>query len=249
MERETFFIFSTHIPSLCLQLCIRHSGYIPLYRPVSLASIPCKLLEHIIKSSMYRHLEQHNLITEKQDGFRKHFSCTTQLLSLVHTLCQTINSKGQTDIIFLDFSKAFDKVSHNTLLQKLKHYGVRGETHSWIRSFLSSRTQTVVMDGEKSTPCEVLSGVPQGTVLGPILFLIYINDIVDGLQSNINLFADDCVLYRRIDSQEECRILQEDLSLLHKWGRCWNMDFIVSKCFSARVMLQKIIFIISSSPP
>ena len=104
---------------------------------------------------------------------------------------------------------------------------------------MSSRTQTVVMDGEKSTPCEVLSGVPQGTVLGPILCLIYINDIVDGLQSNINLFADDCALYRRIDSQEECRILQEDLSLLHKWGRCWNMDFNVSKCFSARVMLKK----------
>ena len=187
------------------------------YRPVSLTSIPCKLLEHIIKSSVYRHLEQHNLITEKQHGFRKHFSCTTQLLFLVHNLCQDINSKGQTDIIFLDFSKAFDKVSHNKLLQKLKHYGVRGEIHSWIRSFLSSRTQTVVMDREKSTPCEVLSGVPQGTVLGAILFLIYINDIVDGVQSNINLFADDCALYRRIDSQEDCRIVQEDLSLLHKW--------------------------------
>ena len=209
------------------------------YRPISLTSIPCKLLEHIIKSSMYNHLEKYRLITNKQHGFRKHFSCTTQLLSLVHDLCQAINAKGQTDIIFLDFSKAFDKVSHRKLLQKLNSYGFRGQSHSWIRRFLSSRTQAVVMDGDKSFPCEVLSGVPQGTVLGPILFLIYINDIVDGLQSNINLFADDCALYRKIESEEDNRILQDDLNLLHSWGIRWNMDFNVSKCFSMMVTLNR----------
>ena len=209
------------------------------YRLVSLTSIPCKLLEHIIKSSMYSHLEKYNLITSKQHGFRKHFSCTTQLLSLVHDLCQAINAKGQTDIIFLDFSKAFDKVSHRKLLQKLSSYGFGGLCHSWLRSFLSSRTQAVVMDGERSFPCEVLSGVPQGTVLGPILFLIYINDIVNGLKSNINLFADDCALYRKIESEEDNRVLQDDLNLLHSWGIRWSMDFNVSKCFSMTVTLNR----------
>ena len=177
------------------------------YRPISLTSIPCKLLEHIIKSSMYNHLEKYRLITNKQHGFRKHFSCTTQLLSIVHDLCQAINAKGQTNIIYLDFSKAFDKVSHRKILQKLNSYGFRGLSYSWIRSLLSSRTQAVVMDGDRSFPCEVLSGVSQRTVLGPILFLIYINEIVDGLQSNIYLFSDDCVLYRKIESEEDNRIL------------------------------------------
>ena len=92
------------------------------------------------------------------------------------------------------------------------------------------------MDGERSTPCEVLSGVPQGTVPGPILYLIYINDIVDGLKSNINLFADDCALYRRIESELDSRVLQDDLNLLHIWGTRWNIDFNVSKCFSMKVL-------------
>ena len=185
------------------------------YRPISITLIPCKLLEHIIKSSMYNHLEKYRLITNRQHGFRKHFSYTTQLLSLVHDLCQAINAKGQTDNIFLDFSKAFDKVSHRKLLQKLNSYGFRGQSHSLIKSVLSSRTQAVVMDGDRPFPCKVLSGVPQGTVLGPILFLIYINDIVDGLQSNINLFADDCALYRKIETEEDNKILQDDLNLLY----------------------------------
>ena len=188
---------------------------------------------------MYNHLEKYRLITNKQHCFRKHFSCTTQILSLVHDLCQAINAKGQTDIIFLDFSKAFDKVSHRKLLQKLNSYGFRGQSHSWIRSFSSSRTQAVVMNGDWSFPCEVLSGVPQGTVLAPILFLIYINGIVDGLQSNINLFADDCAVYHKIETEEDNKLVQDDLNLLHNWGIRWNMDFNVSKCFSMMVTLYR----------
>ena len=186
---------------------------------------------------MYNHLEK--LITNKQHGFRKHFSCTTQLLALVHDLCQAINAKGQTDIIFLDFSKAFDTVSHRKLLQKVNSYGFRGQSHFWIRRFSSSRTQAVVMNGDRSFPCEVFSGVPQGTVLGPILFLIYINGIVDGLQSNINLFADDCAVYHKIETEEDNKILQDDLNLLHNSGIWWTMDFNVSKCFSMMVTLYR----------
>ena len=109
------------------------------YRPVSLTSIPCKLLEHIIKSAMYAHLENHHIITDRQHGFRKKYSCTSQLLTLIHSLAESINSKGQTDIIFLDFSKAFDKVCHKKLLSKLQACGIHGENLSWIEGFLFGR--------------------------------------------------------------------------------------------------------------
>ena len=140
------------------------------YRPISLTLIPCKLLEHIIKSSMYNHLEKYRLITNKQHGFRKHFSCTTQLLSLIHDLCQAMNAKGQTNIIYLDFSKAFDKVSHRKLLQKLNTFGFRGQSHSWIRSFLSSRTQAVVMDGDRSFLVKCSLEFPRAQFLAPSSF-------------------------------------------------------------------------------
>ena len=209
------------------------------YRPVSLTSIPCKLLEHIIKSATYAHLENHQIITDRQHGFRKKYSCTSQLLTLVHSLAESINSKSQTDIIFLDFSKAFDKVCHKKLLSKLQTCGIRGENLSWIKSFLFGRSQKVVMDGEESNSCDVLSGVPQGSVLGPVLFLIYINDIVSDIDSRINLFADDCALYREITSADDAIVLQKDLDRLHRWSCDWDMDFNVTKCFSMTVTLKR----------
>ena len=209
------------------------------YRPVSLTSIPCKLLEHIIKSALYAHLENHQIIIDRQHGFRKKYSCTSQLLTLVHSLAESINSKGQTDVIFLDFSKAFDKVSHKKLLFKLQRYGIRGENLSWIKDFLFGRTQKVVMDGEESNSCDVLSGVPQGSVLGPVLFLLYINDIITDVDSKINLFADDCALYREIKSSEDAFALQNDLDRLYRWSCDWDMDFNVTKCFSMSVTLKK----------
>ena len=209
------------------------------YRPVSLTSIPCKLLEHIIKSALYTHLDNHQIITDRQHGFRKKYSCTSQLLTLVHSLAESINSKGQTDVIFLDFSKAFDKVSHKKLLIKLQRYGIRGENLSWIKDFLFGRTQKVVMDGEESNACDVLSGVPQGSVLGPVLFLLYINDIITDVDSKINLFADDCALYREIKSAEDASALQNDLDRLYRWSCDWDMDFNVTKCFSMSVTLKR----------
>ena len=209
------------------------------YRPVSLTSIPCKLLEHIIKSAMYAHLENHYIITDRQHGFRKKYSCTSQLLTLVHSLAESINSKGQTDIIFLDFSKAFDKVCHKKLLSKLQACGIRGENLSWIEGFLFGRSQKVVMDGEESISCDVLSGVPQGSVLGPVLFLIYINDIVSDIDSKINLFADDCALYRVITSTKDALILQKDLDKLFRWSCDCDMDFNVTKCFSMTVTSKR----------
>ena len=123
----------------------------------------------------------------------------------------------QKDLIIMDFAKAFDKVPHKRLLHKLEYYGIRGSTHKWINSWLSGRTQQVVLDGQASDPVPVLSGVPQGSVLGPILFLIFINDLLDNIRSSVHLFADDCVLYRNIHSLQDCLALQEDLTSLGHW--------------------------------
>ena len=141
----------------------------------------------------------------------------------------------QTDLIIMDFAKAFDKVPHRRLLHKSDYYGIRGSTHKWINSWLSWRTQKVVLDGQASDPVPVLSGVPQGSVLGPILFLIFINDLADNIRSSVPLFADDCVLYRNIHSIQDCFILQEDLTSLGQWEADWQMKFNVDKCHTMRV--------------
>ena len=141
----------------------------------------------------------------------------------------------QTDVIIMDFAKAFDKVPHRRLLYKLDYYEIRGSTHKWISSWLSERSQKVVLDGQASDPVPVLSGVPQGSVLGPVLFLIFINDLPDNIRSSVRLFADDCVLYRNIKSPIDCQILQDDLNSLSQWETDWQMKFNVAKCHSMRV--------------
>ena len=141
----------------------------------------------------------------------------------------------QTDLIIMDLAKAFDKVPHRRLLHKLDYYEIRGSTHKWINSWLSGCTQKVVLDGQASDLVQVLSGVPQGSVLGPILFLIFINDLPDNIRSSVRLFADDCVLYRNIHSIQDCFILQEDLTSLGQWEADWQMKFNVAKCHSMRV--------------
>jgi len=136
----------------------------------------------------------------------------------------------QTDILVMDFSKAFDKVSHALLLQKLNHYGIRGKVNRWIQSFLSHRSQKVVLDGHKSESVAVESGVPQGSVLGPSLFLYYINDLPEGLRSKVRLFADDTIVYLTISDNSDCHRLQNDLNKLADWENTWKMRFHPDKC-------------------
>lgn len=200
------------------------------YRPISLTCILCKLLEHIVVSNLMSHLEENNILSEFQHGFRGKRSCETQLIGLIEDLTSTLDCNTQTDMIVLDFSKAFDKVSHPRLLHKLEHYGISGRTHSWITAFLSNRTQAVVIENAHSDKVNVGSGVPQGSVLGPVLFLLFINDITDNITSTIRLFADDCTIYRPIRSKLDHQKLQEDLTKLTTWESKWKMEFNVSKC-------------------
>ena len=138
------------------------------YRPVSLTSITCKLLEHIININIMHHFDQHRVLCDNQQGFRKKRSCETQLLSTIQEIASSTAKGHQVDIILLDFAKPFDKVPNTRLLQKLDHYGVRRNVKRWIESFLSHREQRVILDGVRSESAEVLSGVSQGTVLGPL---------------------------------------------------------------------------------
>jgi len=153
---------------------------------------------HILSSHIMRHFESNNILHNSQHGFRHNRSCEPQLLSLVHELMYNHDNNIQSDIILTDFAKAFDKVPHKRLLHKLQWYmyGISGEILQWIDSFLHNRSQKVVVEDTFSTPTSVTSGVPQGTVLGPLLFLAYINDLPDYLSyCSIRLFADDCILY------------------------------------------------------
>ena len=206
------------------------------YRPVSLTAIPCKIFEHILVSKIWLHLNSHNIITTKQHGFRGGLSCETQLIGALDDWTRVMDGGGgQVDAIVLDFSKAFDVVPHNRLRSKLDSYGITGPTGRWIEGFLQSRTHQVVVNGAMSRKCGVTSGVPQGTVLGPLLFLIFINDIEDGLECPIRLFADDSILYRQIITEEDSRILQRDLLKLQEWSDKWMMRFNVEKCKTLRL--------------
>ena len=172
------------------------------YRPVSLTSVCCKLLEHIICRQLMHHFEQNKILTTLNHGFRAGFSCETQLLTTIHDLLKSFDQGKQVDVAILDFSKAFDTVPHRKLLYKLSNYGVNGTTHAWLTNFLTNRSMRVVVEGESSEEVRVESGVPQGTVLGPILFLCHINDLPLSVKSQVRLFADDCLLYKTIERSQ-----------------------------------------------
>ena len=176
-------------------------------------------------------LKEITILTDLQHGFRSGRSCESQVINTVHDLITNFDKKHQTDFITLDFSKAFDCVPHNHLRHRLNSYGVKGEILRWLKAFLTHRQQQVIVEGEISSPTDVDSGVPQGTCLSPILFLCFINSLPESVNSKIRLFADDCVLYRKIISIDDQHILQEYLNALTKWAADWGMSFNETKCF------------------
>ena len=183
----------------------------------------------ILTSQIMKYLEANSILTDVQYGFRSKRSCEAQLFLTIDDFARALDSKLQVDVAILDFAKAFDKVAHARLAQKLNFYGIRGQLLQWLQSFLANRSQQVVVDGRQSSLCNVTSGVPQGSVLGPVLFLLYINDIVTNIHSQMRLFADDCLIYRPIHSPEDQNILQSDLDKLSAWADVWQMKFNVQK--------------------
>ena len=180
------------------------------------------------------HLNNNNIINKHQHGFRPSHSCQSQLLLLADDILKAMDEKKQVDLIFLDFCKAFDKVPHRRLLNKLKHYGITGNLVKWIEQWLTKRNQQVTLENHVSSKLPVKSGVPQGTVLGPLVFLLYIDDFDENISSTVWLFADDCIMYRIIDSLEDSLCLQRDLSTILNWTKKWQMQLKIDKCVVLR---------------
>ena len=203
------------------------------YRPISLTCVACKLMEHIITSHIMSHLEKNEILCPEQHGFRRGHSCETQLLGYVYEATREIEKGNQEDTIVLDFSRAFDKVSHTLLIHKLQRYGIRGRTNAWIKDFLTDRQQAVVVEGTRSDPLPVESGVPQGSVLGPSLFSAIHQRPPRRHQ------VKDPPICRRHHVQQDEQVLQEDLRSLTTWEEKWSMEFHPQKCSTLRVSRKK----------
>ena len=194
------------------------------YRPVSITSHLIKIFERVMRNHLVRYLEDNSLLPDSQHGFRKNRSCLTQLIEHVDSVLTNLNEGNEVDVIYLDYSKAFDKVDHNILLAKMKRYGITGKVYTWIESFLTGRQQAVVVDGEKSSFNDVKSGVPQGTVLGPVFFILYVIDMVLTMKNSKALtFADDTKLMKAITYLLCKALLQADLYNVTQWSIANNM--------------------------
>ena len=202
------------------------------YRPISLTSVPCKILESILKERITTHLDLHKLLKNSQHGFTKHKSCTTNLLEFLEKITRNIDGNIPMDIIYLDFAKAFDKVPKSKLLAKMKNLGINGKILKWTENWLSGRKQRVVLNGQESNWIDVTSGVAQGSVLGPLLFLIFINDLDDcaPLISILSKFADDTKVGHPVITEEDRDVLQSQLNALLDWSVSSGMSFNVDKC-------------------
>ncbi len=200
------------------------------YRPISLTSTVIKILEKILRDKITAFLDKHDLILDTQHGFRNNRSCLTNLLEFFNHITSNYDERVPSDIIYLDFRKAFDTVPHKRLLIKLKAHGIGENICAWVESWLSNRKQRVVLNGEASDWLPVTSGVPQGSVLGPLLFLIYINDLDCGIVSKISKFADDTKLGGKVLTTDDCKAIQRDLDNLSTWSDKWLLNFNGAKC-------------------
>ena len=207
------------------------------YRPVSITSVPCKVMEKVILSRLRPFLEGNGLISEHLFGFRCGHSTTDQLILCYNDITHDVNNGKTLDLIFFDYSKAFDKVCHTILLQKLVDIGVSNQLVRWISDFISSRRMQTKVHGATSDWHRVTSGVPQGSVLGPVLFLIYVNHVVNGLSCRFKIFADDIKLYLSWASDASSagsENLQRDINLLVRTSASWGLIMNAKKCVCLR---------------
>ena len=197
------------------------------YRPVSLTCVLCKMLESFIRDAIVNHMNDHKLYSPCQHGFRRSRSCVTNLLEVMENLTDYLDDGTPVDMLYLDFRKAFDAVPHLRLLAKLKSYGIDNNIYNWIKDFLMNRSQRVRVENAYSERAEVLSGIPQGSILGPILFTIFINDIAEVVESGCRIFADDTKVFNKCDMGDT---IQNDINRLQKWTDTWDLHFNVAKC-------------------
>ena len=200
------------------------------YRPVSITSVICKMMESIVRDYIVMHMSSNRIFADEQHGFVPNRECMTNLLLAMEEWTEAMESGYDIDIIYTDFAKAFDSVPHKRLAVKLKSLGINGEVLRWIEAFLSGRRHRVSIDGELSDWVYVKSGIPQGSVLGPILFVVFINDMPRVINNCCKLFADDAKIYSAIHSEDDTVSLQNDINSLVEWSTLWQLPFNIEKC-------------------
>ena len=200
------------------------------YRPISLTSVVCKLFEGFIRDSLTKHLIDNKLLSDSQYGFTAGRSCVTQLLSTINDWFLKLEEGNSVDAFYLDLQKAFDTVPHARLISKLNCYGIGGSLLSWISDFLTQRTQYVKIGNDCSGYSDVTSGVPQGSVLGPTLFIFYINDMPDVLNCLVKIFADDTKIYQVVNDKSDAASMQTNINKLTEWANTWQIKFNSGKC-------------------
>lgn len=211
------------------------------YRPVSLTCILCKVLESIVRDRLMSHVIENNLLSINQFGFVKGRSIYLQLLKVMNDWTSILDRGNELDVIYLDIKKAFDTVPYRRLMLKLESYGLGKNVLQWLEALLVGRKQKVVVRGSSSEWHDVTSGVPQGSVVGPLMFILYINDLPDNIKSSLVMFADDTKCYREITSSKDTdyKILQEDINKLQSWSQDWLLQFHPEKCKTMTVSKKK----------
>ncbi len=209
------------------------------YRPVSLTCIVCKIMESIIRDHMLEHMQRNYILSDRQYGFVGGRSTALQLMKVFEEWTDILDSGGELDVIYMDFMKAFDSVPHKRLMGKLNSNRIEGTVQQWIKAFLVGRRQRVAVRGAYSMWADVLSGIPQGSVLGPILFVLYINDLPETVTSQLYMFADDTKIFNQIKTEDDQQILQEDLNRLQSWSSTWLLKFHPEKCKMMNVSRSK----------
>lgn len=211
------------------------------YRPIASTSAVCRTLERIVNKKILQYLEANSILCKAQHGFRQGRSCETALAVAVHTISSSTDDRIPCELIQLDFSKAFDRISHALLRSKLQNAGIQGTLLHWIHDLVSGRTQRVVFHGSASSPSTVLSGVPQGSVLGPTLFSIYINDLTTSLSTKTILYADDLTLIQPLKTTDAYKRLQDNLDLCHSWSQvnCLPLNCAKSVCLTISHTVKK----------